>query len=313
MSGLHPQVKTLLDAAKAANLTPWNQLPVEEARAAFVAQRGAAQGEPPAVGQVIDRMLGVSDRYIPVRVYRPAGQEGVKLPVYVHFHGGGWVLGDLDSHDILCRYLCIQSGGLVISVDYRLAPEYAYPAALDDAWEAVCWIAANGEELDADTSRLAIGGDSAGGTLAATVCRRARDEGGPDIRLQVLIYPVTDMTQSHPSMTEHAEGYNLTRALMEWFRDLYLPDEGMRKDPDASPLHATDLAGLPPAFILTAGFDPLRDEARAYADALLDAGVEADYVCYDGMIHGFLNMPAVLDDGREATTRTAEVIGRALG
>ena len=222
------------------------------------------------------------------------------------------MFGDLDSHDIPCRYLCIQSGALVISVDYRLAPEHPYPAALDDAWESLRWVAANGDALDADTSRLAVGGDSAGGTLAATVCRRARDESGPDIRFQVLIYPVTDMTLSLPSMTELAEGYNLTRATMEWFRDLYLPDDESRMDPDASPLFAEDLSGLPPALVIAAGFDPLRDDAKAYAEALTAAGVATEHICYDGMIHGFLNMPAVLDDGREATTRAARSIKSAL-
>lgn len=313
MTGLHPQAKALIEAAKAANLTPWHKIPVEDARAAFRDQRGSAQGKPPPVGQVIDRMLEATDRFIPVRIYRPAGQEGVKLPIYVHYHGGGWVLGDLDSHDILCRNLCIQSGALVISVDYRLAPEHQFPAALDDAWDSVCWIAANGDELDADTSRLAVGGDSAGGTLAATVCRRARDEGGPDIRLQVLVYPVTDMTLSHPSMTEHGVGYNLTQEIMVWFRDLYLPNQETQSDPDASPLFADDFGNLPRAFIIAAGFDPLRDEAKAYADALSSAGVEAEHVCYDGMIHGFLNMPAVLDDGRHATSRAAAAIKGALG
>ena len=312
MTGLHPQAKALIEAATADDLPPWHTMPVEEARAAFRSRQVPAQGEPPPVGQVTDRMLEVSDRHIPVRVYRPTGRDGVKLPVYVHFHGGGWVFGDLDSHDIPCRYLCIQSGALVISVDYRLAPEHPYPAALDDAWESLRWVAAHGDELEADTSRLAVGGDSAGGTLAATVCRRARDEGGPDIRFQVLIYPVTDMTLSLPSMTELAEGYNFTRATMEWFRDLYLPDDESRTGPDASPLFAEDLSGLPPALVIAAGFDPLRDDAKAYAEALTAAGVTTEYICYGGMIHGFLNMPAVLDDGREATTRAAQSIKSAL-
>ena len=312
MTGLHPQAKALIEAATAADLPPWHTLPVEEARAAFRSRQVPAQGEPPPVGQVTDRMLEVSDRRIPARVYRPTGRDGVKLPVYVHFHGGGWVFGDLDSHDIPCRYLCMQSDALVISVDYRLAPEHPYPAALDDAWESLRWVAANGDALDADTSRLAVGGDSAGGTLAATVCRRARDEDGPDIRFQVLIYPVTDMTLSLPSMTELAEGYNLTRATMEWFRDLYLPDDESRTDPDASPLFAKDLSGLPPALVIAAGFDPLRDDAKAYADALTAAGVATEHICYGGMIHGFLNMPAVLDDGRDATTQAARSIKSAL-
>ncbi len=313
MTGLHPQAKALIDAAAAAGLPPWHTLPVEEARAAFQSRQAPVQGEPPPVGQAVDRTLGTPDRYIPVRVYRPAGREDARLPVYVHFHGGGWVFGGLDSHDVLCRRLCVGSGVLVVAVDYRLAPEHPYPAALEDAWEAVRWVAANGEALNADTTRLAVGGDSAGGTLAAAVCRRARDAGGPGIRFQVLIYPVTDMTLSLPSMTELAEGYNFTRAAMEWFRDLYLPDEGLWTHPDASPLFAEDLGGLPQALVVSAGFDPLRDDARAYADALTAAGVIVEHVCYDGMIHGFLSMPAVLDHGREAAARTARAIGKALG
>lgn len=312
MSGLHPQARALIEAAAAAGLRPWHKMPVAEARVAFASRQAAAQGEPPLVGQAIDRTLAAPDRRIPARVYRPPGGEDAVLPVYVHFHGGGWVFGDLDSHDVFCRFLCRRSGVLVISVDYRLAPEHPYPAALDDAWESVLWVAANGDELGADAGRLAVGGDSAGGTLAATVCRRARDEGGPDVRFQVLIYPVTDMTLSLPSMTELAEGYNFTRDAMAWFRDLYLPDEASWRDPDASPLFAEDLGGLPPALIVSAGFDPLRDDARAYADALTAAGVAAEHVRYGGMIHGFLNMPAVLDDGREATARVARTISGAL-
>ena len=313
MASLHPQAKALLEAARAANLPSWHKIPVEDARAAFRNQRDAVQGEPPAVGQVIDRTLSVANRYIPVRIYRPSGLDSERLPVYVHFHGGGWVLGDLDSHDVLSRSICIQSGVLVVSVDYRLAPDYAFPAALDDAWDSVCWIADNGDELSADTSRIAIGGDSAGGTLAATVCRRARDEGAPGIRFQVLVYPVTDMTLSHSSMTEMGEGYNLTHKIMIWFRDLYLPNTDSWTDPDASPIHADDLQNLPPTLVIAAGFDPLRDEAKAYADVLSAAGVAAEHVCYDSMIHGFLNMPAVLDDGRAATTRVAVAIKEALG
>ena len=312
MSGLHPQARALIEAAAAAGLRPWHKMPVAEARVAFASRQAAAQGEPPPVGQAIDRTLAATDRRIPARVYRPPGGEDAVLPVYVHFHGGGWVFGDLDSHDVFCRSLCRRSGVLVISVDYRLAPEHPYPAALDDAWESVLRVAANGDELGADAGRLAVGGDSAGGTLAATVCRRARDEGGPDIRFQVLVYPVTDMTLSLPSMTELAEGYNFTRDAMAWFRDLYLPDEASWRDPDASPLFAEDLGGLPPALVVSAGFDPLRDDARAYADALTAAGVAAEHVCYGGMIHGFLNMPAVLDDGREATARVARAISGAL-
>tara|TARA_Y100001960_G_scaffold293198_1_gene336016 strand:+ start:3747 stop:4691 length:945 start_codon:yes stop_codon:yes gene_type:complete len=313
VAGLHPQAKALIEAAQAANLTPWHKISVEEARAAFRDQRDAAQGKPPGVGQVINRMLSVADRYIPVRIYRPEGAESEKLPIYVHFHGGGWVLGDLDSHDILCRSICIQSEALVISVDYRLAPEYVFPSALDDAWDSVCWIVNNGDELNADTSRIAIGGDSAGGALAATVCRRARDKGATKICFQVLVYPVTDMTLSHPSMIEMGEGYNLTHDIMMWFRSLYLPDSNRWTDPDASPIHADDLTGLPSALVIAAGFDPLRDEAKAYADALRTAGVTVEYVCYDSMIHGFLNMPAILDDGRAATTHVAAAIKAAIG
>lgn len=312
MSSVHPQVKSLLEAAKAANIKPWDQLTVAEARVAFASQRLNLQGSPPAVDEVVELTLPLTNRCVPIRAYRPCGKKDVNIPIYVHFHGGGWVLGDLDSHDTLCRYLCNESEALVISVNYRLAPEYKYPAALDDAWESVCWIEANGEELQADPKRLAIGGDSAGGTLAATVCSRARDNGKFPIQLQVLIYPVTDMTLSHPSMTQCGKGYILTKSLMEWFRKHYLPDEAMWRDPDASPLHSRDLSKLPEAFILTAGFDPLRDEGKAYADALSASGVSTEYICYEKMIHGFLNMPAVLDQGREAITQTAAFIKKKL-
>ena len=266
--------------------------------------------EPEPVGSVEDRTIVVDGVSIPIRVYRPVGASGA-LPVLVWYHGGGWVIGNLDSADGACRVLTNASGAAVVSVDYRLAPEHKFPAAADDSFAATKWVVEHAAELGVDGSRLAIGGDSAGGNLAAVVAQMAKQAGGPAIRLQVLIYPVTDYSFETPSYAANAEGFLLTKASMEWFWGHYLEVQSHGEHPKASPLREPDLAGLPPAFVVTAEYDPLRDEGEAYANRLKECGVKVQAKRYDGQIHGFFANP-VIDDGKDAALEAGRAIKSAL-
>ncbi|HEY3186871.1 MAG TPA: alpha/beta hydrolase, partial [Solirubrobacteraceae bacterium] len=228
------------------------------------------------------------------------------------FHGGGWVIGDLETHDVLCRQLTAEAGIAVVAVDYRLAPEAKFPAAVDDAWAATRWVVAHADRLGIDARRIAVGGDSAGGNLAAVVALLARDAGTPKIALQALLYPVTDVGTEWPSYLAFADGYLLTSESMRWFIAHYLTSEKETADWRASPLRAPSLRGVPPALIVTAGFDPLRDEGEAYARALRDAGVRVDYVCYGGMIHGFIPMGRLIDTGNRGVAHVAASLREAL-
>jgi acetyl esterase len=248
---------------------------------------------------------------IPIRIYVP--NESTSVPVLVYFHGGGWVGGDLDSHDALCRALTNAAGSAVVAVDYRLAPEHKFPSAADDCYAALLWVAAHAEEFGGDATRLAIGGDSAGGNLTAVVAQMARDRSGPAVLLQLMLYPVTDFNFETPSYRQNAEGYLLTRDSMIWFWNHYLRTEADGSSPLASPLRAANLRGLPPALIITAGFDPLRDEGDAYAARLREAGVPVTLKCYDGMIHGFLGLLSVLDQGRQGIAEAAAGLRTAFG
>ncbi len=307
---VHPQVQTLLDAMAQMGGGALTDLAPPDARAMYRAFASMQQGE--EVARVDDRTIPGLGGDIAVRVYTPAAAVGETPGVLVWFHGGGWVIGDLETADATCRALANRAGCVVVSVDYRLAPEHRSPAALDDCIAAVSWTVENFDLLGVDASRLAVGGDSAGGNLAALVCQRMRAEFGPDIVFQLLVYPVTDLTLSHPSMDENAEGYFLTKASMEWFVAHYLGDADP-KDPAVSPLHADDLGGLPPALVVTAEFDPLRDEGEAYAQRLRDAGVPVETRRYDGQIHGFFAMTAALDDAREAVDLAGAALRSALG
>jgi acetyl esterase len=250
------------------------------------------------VGSVVDRRIPGPAGDIPVRVYTPNGTA--PFPLLVYFHGGGWVLGGIDTHDGTCRSLANGAGCVVVSVDYRLAPEHRYPAAAEDCCAATQWAAAHAAELGADARRVAVGGDSAGGNLAAVVALMARDRGGPALVLQLLIYPATDARFDTASYRDNADGYLLTAADMRWFWDHYLGDSGRGAEPYASPLRAADLSGLPPALVITAEFDPLRDEGEAYAKRLEDAGVASRLSRYDGMIHGFFGMGQMIDRANAA-------------
>jgi acetyl esterase len=273
--------------------------------------RIAALGPVEEVARVEEHRVGVENGAITVRCYTPRG-AGLR-PALVFFHGGGWVIGDLDAHDGICRSLANAAGCVVASVDYRLAPEHRYPTAVDDAFAATRWVAAEGPRLGIDARRLAVGGDSAGGNLAAAVTLMGRERGGPPLAFQLLVYPVTHHAFDTPSYQECAEGYLLTRNAMRWFWGHYLrhPDDG--RAPHASPLLAPDLAGLPPALVITAGYDPLRDEGEAYAARLGEAGVPVTLTRYPGMIHGFFRMINLVDQARAARDEAATALRKAVG
>jgi acetyl esterase len=306
---LDPQVDALLVQLAEAGAPAPESMTVAQNRE-LIAQLGDLAGQPEEVGRVVDAAASGPGGDIPVRVYVPAG-EG-PFPVLVYYHGGGWVIGNIETHDVPCRALANRSGAAVVSVDYRLAPEHRFPAAVEDAYAAAAWAAEKAGEFGADGSRLAVGGDSAGGNLAAVVAQLARARGGPAIAFQLLVYPATDRHDDSPSMRENALGPLLSRAWIEWFYGHYLdgPDEGL--DPRVSPGRADDLTGLPPALVITAEFDPLRDQGAAYARQLREAGGRAEHVDYPGMIHGFFQMGAVLDTSREALDRAASAVRAAL-
>jgi acetyl esterase len=311
---LDPQVTAVLEMVAKAGRPAYHTLSPKDARQLFIETRPASTPTPPEIGSVRNLVAEGPHGSIPLRVYRPAGvPDATRLPAYVYFHGGGWVIGDLNTHDVVCRQLTAASGASVVSVDYRLAPEYKFPAAADDAWAATQWVVGHAAELGLDAGRLAVGGDSAGGNLAAVVALMARDAGGPAIALQVLIYPVTDVMRETRSYADFADGYMLTRESMRWFIAHYLTSKDDARDWRVSPLRAPSLAGLPPALIVTAGFDPLRDEGEMYAGRLRDAGNRVDYVCYGGMVHGFLGMGKLLDTTGRAIDHIGASLRQALG
>jgi acetyl esterase len=270
-----------------------------------------AQGVP--IGKVEDGHLPGPGGNLAYRLYTPVAAPSGPLPALIFFHGGGYVIGSLDTHDAPCRQLANGAGVRVIAIDYRLAPEHPFPAATEDAIAATRWVARNASTLGIDPTRIAVGGDSAGGNLSAVVSQVFRDEADVNIAFQLLIYPAVDMVTDHPSRTALAEGYMLDTDTVTWFMQQYLPGAPDPTDPRLSPALAPSLAGLPPAHIITAGFDPLKDEGRAYAEALTQAGVKATHTCYDGAIHGFVNMGGVMDVGRSALADCAAILKTALG
>ncbi len=279
---LHPAVIAWLELLK--SLPPAHTLPVEVVRAAGV-ERLKLLPPPPAVGAVVDRSLPGPGGPIPIRVFAPFGIG--PFPLTVYFHGGGFVLGTLEAYDHVCRHICLASGSVVVAVDYRLAPEHKFPAAIEDGLAATRWAAEHAAEIGIDPRRIALAGDSAGGNLAAVTAIRIRDEGGPRLCGQVLNCPRVDHDMSLPSYHENAEGYFLTRDMTKWFEDLYLRTSEDAVHPFASPLRTKSLSGLPPAYVLTAQYDPLRDEAEIYADRLTAAGVPVTRKRYGNMLHDF--------------------------
>jgi acetyl esterase len=276
--------------------------------------RPVFQPEPPDMAEVRALTAPGPAGPIPLRLYRPFGAvSGAALPALVFFHGGGWVIGDLDSHDTLCRQLCNASGACVVAVDYRLAPEHRFPAAVEDSYAAFTWIAAQAANLGIDPFRLAVGGDSAGGNLAAVVALMARDQRGPNLSLQLLIYPATDWAMSGGSYETQGDVLPLTSNAMRWFGDHYFGQAAaLRQDWRASPLRAESHTKLPPAFVLTAEHDVLCDEGQAYATALETAGVPVERAHYPGMIHGFITMGKVVRTASEAVEACAAALKRAL-
>lgn len=305
---LDPQAKRILERIEQIGAPSLHTLSPTEARLAFKMGRMQVELEP--VASVINQNLSLEGRDIPIRIYTPTGKG--PFPALLYYHGGGFVVGDLDSHDGVCRRIANLSGVVVISVDYRLAPEYPFPAAHDDAYEAAVWVAQHADDLQIDPKRIAVGGDSAGGNLAATVSIRARDLGTPKLAFQLLLYPVTDFTYDTPSYLTNAEGYYLTRQNMMWFSNHYLSDELDKQNEYAAPLQAKELRNLPSAFVMTAEYDPLRDEGEAYAERLASAGVQVTLKRYPGMIHGFVSMFPLLDEGRKALEDIGEILRDAL-
>lgn len=286
-----------------------NELPLDEARKVPYQMIELGGPEEP-VEQVETRVIPGPVR-IPVRVYRPS--LATDLPALVFFHGGGFVICNLDTHDRACRMLANASGCVVVSVDYRLAPEHKFPAAADDAYSATRYVAEHASEFGIDPARIAVGGDSAGGTLATVVAMMARDRGGPSLKFQLLIYPVTDFTEHvTESERDYGHGYFLDTELMDWFSDQYFAAEADRHLPYASPAKATDVSGLPPAFVITGECDPLRDQGEAYADKLRRAGVAVTLKRYEGMIHPFLSLAGIVDAGRDAIRDSAAAVRQVL-
>lgn len=274
--------------------------------------RIVAHRPPPPMERIEELELPGPAGPMRARLYTPPG-AGAPTPLFVYFHGGGWVIGDLDTHDDPCRFLAAHSGAKLLSVDYRLAPEHPFPAAAEDAFAAYEWAAANAERLGIDAGRIAVGGDSAGGNLAGATCLMARKAGVPTPAMQLLIYPVTETAGTAVSRRTFAEGFLLTRTDMDWFEDHYLPPGVDREDPRVALLNAPDLSGLPPAYIAVAGFDPLRDEGIAYAERLREAGVQIALRRHPGLVHTFANLTAVCPSARQAMLEAAGAVRMGLG
>ena len=308
---LDPQAKALIDLIAERGLPPTHTLSPADARAFYRERRTFSQPAARAMAEVRDLAAPGPLGDIPLRLYRPAGLPSL-APALVYFHGGGWVIGDLDTHDVLCRELAADTGCVVVAVDYRMGPEHRFPAAVDDVLAATRWLQAQAGALGLDATRFAVGGDSAGGNLAAVVSLAWREAGEPrPLKFQLLIYPATDMRAGAPSHSSNGQGYVLTSDTIAYFRGHYLQPE-QHHDWRASPLLHADLSGLPPALVLTAGFDPLRDEGRQYADALSAAGSTAQYICFERQIHGFITMGRVIDEANVAVGLCALALRRAL-
>ncbi len=306
---LDPQAKAVLDQFASMGGPQLHEMSVAQARELILGMV-ALGGEPESIARIENRTVPGPAGQIPVRIYTPVGTA--PFPVLVYFHGGGWVIGNLDTHDGICRSLANRVGCLVVSVDYRLAPEHPFPAAPEDCYAATRWLAEHAGSLGVDKGRIAVGGDSAGGNLAAVVALMARDRGGPKLAFQLLVYPATDTDFETRSYRENSEGYFLTRADMVWFWNHYAPRDEDRRNPYAAPLRAASLRGLPPALVITAEFDPLRDDGAAYAARLREDGVPVRLSQQDGLIHGFFQMGAVIDRGRASVDEASRAVKDAF-
>jgi acetyl esterase len=307
---LDPQVRLLLETIAEQGGPALESLPPAEARQLAIDGLKPVAGEMEDVASIENLAIPGPGGEIPLRVYTPHGPA--PHPAMVYFHGGGWVVCNLDTHAVVCAAIARRAGAVVVAVDYRLAPEHKFPAAVEDCYAATQWVAENAERFGIDPQRITVGGDSAGGNLGAVISLRSRDEGGPRIAAQALVYPVTDLSSfDKPSYSEFADGYHLSRAQMEWFRDHYLakPEDGL--NPLASPLLAGDLAGLPPALIITAECDPLRDEGEAFARRLKEAGAVVQCTRYPGMIHPFFSLCGAIPQAYEAIDEVAAWVRNA--
>ena len=311
---LHPQSQAMLDRVHRRGLTPFHELTVEQMRHESQKMHFGFRPEAQPVAEASEIEMHRSDGpSVRARCYRAAGTGNVeRLPLLVWYHGGGWTVGDLASYDVLCRELANLARCAVVSVDYRLAPEHRFPAAVEDADHALQWCIAHADDLAIDAARVAVGGDSAGGNLAAVACLLARERGGVQPCYQLLIYPATDQRGLRQSHTLYAEGYLLTQASIRRFQHCYLASEAQRTDWRASPLLAPSLSGLPPALVLTAEYDPLVDDGLAYAERMRESGVDVTYSCYAGMIHGFYSLGKFFDDANRAVAESAAALRRAF-
>jgi acetyl esterase len=306
---LDPKAKAMIDQMALMPLPPWSELDA----VSFRAMMDAGRFPPPELplAEVVNTTIPGPAGPIAARIYRAS--LAPNQPVIVYFHGGGFVIGNLESHDGTCRRLCHNIGCTVVSVDYRLAPEHVYPAAVDDSYAATQWVADHADFLKIDAARIAVSGDSAGGNLAAVVAIVARDRGGLAICHQLLTYPVTDMAFKSESYTTNGTGYFLSKDMMVWFGQQYVPRGHNVEDPLLSPLYAKDLSKLPPATVITAEYDPLRDEGEAYAKRLQEAGVPTKLIRYDGVFHGFFSMNGVIDQADDAHAFASGEMKKAFG
>jgi acetyl esterase len=303
---LDPSAAAVMEAFRAANRPKLETMSAPEARETSTAGRTVTQPDPPQLASVEDISAPTADGPVPLRVYKPVTlPKNGPAPVLIFYHGGGWVIGDLDSHDVVCKQIADQAGFIVVAVHYRLAPEHKFPAAAVDAIAATQWIVDNAAKLGIDANRVFAGGDSAGGNLAAVVAIHARDNGGPTLRGQVLVYPVTDLAMTHPSHSDPDTSVLLTHSLMRWFKDHYISGKADIDDWRASPARMENLKGLPQAYVITAGADPLHDEGVEYKDRLKSAGVEVTYNEYPGQFHGFWTMGKLLPEANKLTGEIA--------
>lgn len=309
---LDPLVKAFLDSMKAVPGPKMSEMTPADARATFDGLMQAVGPKDVPVGKTENIVVPGAAGGIPIRVYSPVAAGGDPMPALVYFHGGGFVIGNIESHDGLCRLMASEGGFRVISVDYRLAPEHKYPAAIDDSFAALSWVVANAAEIGVDANRIAVGGDSAGGALAAEVAQLAKAKGGFSLAAQMLLFPVTQIGEETSSLREFAVGYFLEKETLDWFYASYLPTGADRNDPKISPLRAKDLSGQPPAFIMLGGFDPLHDEGMQYADKLRAAGVKVTVADHSDMVHCFVYLQAVLPQAHEALAAASKAVAAML-